>query len=72
VLLKGALNRHAALGTLNDRINVAGDERQNGSGVRNLTSDSTGAGIARLSFVSLDACFIVSCPVNRSVRRLVE
>ena len=46
------------------------EERKNGYGVRNLTSDWTGAGIGWLSFNNLDACFIVCRPVNRGVGRL--
>jgi hypothetical protein len=39
-------------------------------GNRHLTTHSTGAEIARLSFVNLDACFVAFRPVNSGVRRL--
>jgi hypothetical protein len=47
-------------------------ETQIGCGERNLTSDSTGAEIAGLSSVNLDAWLVVCRPVNRSVRRSIS
>jgi len=48
------------------------NETKKGCDERNLTSGSTGAGIARLSIVTLDAWFIVCRPVNRGVRFLLN
>ena len=64
------MNRQAAVGALNERINREGREWQNGHVGRNLTTHSTGRAISLPVIENLSHHHVDCAPVNSGVGRL--